>query len=95
MPWVPQTSQTPSGRLLLSSPGQVSETVFSPKRYLFIYCVLVFCLHVLCTTFAMTSEEGVGSLELEFQTIVSCHVGTRTEPGSSGRAASSLTSEPL
>jgi hypothetical protein len=36
--------------------------------FIFILCALVFCPHVcLC--------EGVGSLELELQTIVSYHVG--------------------
>lgn len=42
MLWVPQTSRTPSGRLLLSSPGQVSETVLPPRKiHLFVYFLCV------------------------------------------------------
>ena len=32
----------------------------------------------------------LGSLELELQTVVRCHVGAGNEPGSSGGAASAL-----
>ena len=53
------------------------------------------CLHVcMCTVGAVLTEARRGHripLELEYQKVVSCHVGLRTEPRSSLRVAVFLT----
>ena len=47
--------------------------------FTFIHCLWVFYLHVylctMCVLDALMPEEGVGSLELELQMIVSHHMG--------------------
>jgi hypothetical protein len=54
---------------------------FSSDLFIFILCTLVLCLHVcLC--------EGVRTLALELQTVVSCYMGA--EPRFSGRTANAF-----
>jgi hypothetical protein len=66
----------------------LSLSLFFKKYFIFSSCALVFCLHTcIC--------EGVGPLELELQTVVSCHVGCwESNKGPLGEQPVLLTSEP-
>lgn len=63
--WIPGTGVTEVVSCYVGNEPVVSNL------FIFISCTLVFCL---CTCLC----EGVGSLELKLQTVVSRHVGTRS-----------------
>lgn len=47
-----------------------------------------------CVQCLQKSEEGGGPLELDFQMVVSCHVGARKCPWAPSRAASAVNYRP-
>lgn len=53
----------------------------------------VYHLHAMCNAHCGQKWASV-LLELELQKAVSCHMGAETEPRSSARATSTLTTEP-